>query len=86
MLEVSFAINFFSNSSNSDSTYAAPGSKFTHVHEHTFIRDHFQGIGKRSTAIGWLVSHLHPLHINSLMGDYNQLTTDTKFLSDEVKI
>ena len=30
--------------------------KVTHVRQHTFIKEHFLGIGKDSIVLGWLVS------------------------------
>ena len=30
--------------------------KVTHVHQHTFIKEHFLGFGKDSIVLGWLVS------------------------------
>ena len=35
---------------------AALGPAVTHVHEHAFIRDHFVGVGEKSSIIRWMVS------------------------------
>jgi hypothetical protein len=34
--------------------------KFTHVQQHTFIKEHFLGIGKNSALRVWLVSLFFP--------------------------
>ncbi|KAJ8615982.1 hypothetical protein MRB53_035354 [Persea americana] len=51
-------------------TEQEPSSKFTHVHEHAFIRDHFQGIGKRSAIVGWLHSFFKQLYGSVTKSDY----------------
>ncbi|XVF56737.1 hypothetical protein PTKIN_Ptkin06aG0144400 [Pterospermum kingtungense] len=44
--------------------------KFTHVHEHTFIKDHFRGFGKNSTVIGWLHSFFKQFYASVTKSDY----------------
>lgn len=36
--------------------HAVLETKFTHVHEHDFIKSRFRGVGKTHALQGWLVS------------------------------
>ncbi|KAG7026081.1 MLO-like protein 1 [Cucurbita argyrosperma subsp. argyrosperma] len=44
--------------------------KVTHVHQHAFIKDHFQGIGKDSALLGWLRSFLKQFYASVTKADY----------------
>ncbi|OVA18985.1 Mlo-related protein [Macleaya cordata] len=45
-------------------------NKVTHVHQHTFIRDHFLGIGKNTALLGWLHSFLKQFYASVTKSDY----------------
>ncbi|XP_010277858.1 PREDICTED: MLO-like protein 1 [Nelumbo nucifera] len=45
-------------------------SKVTHVHEHAFIKDHFQGIGKDSAFLGWVHSFFKQFYGSVTKSDY----------------
>lgn len=44
--------------------------KFTHVHEHAFIRERFLGMGKNSVLLGWLHSFLKQFYASVTRSDY----------------
>ncbi|XVF30654.1 hypothetical protein REPUB_Repub16aG0077000 [Reevesia pubescens] len=44
--------------------------KVTHVHQHTFIKEHFQGFGKDSIALGWLHSFFKQFYASVNKSDY----------------
>ncbi|KAL5703479.1 MLO-like protein 1 [Ranunculus cassubicifolius] len=45
-------------------------NKVTHVHQHAFIKDHFLGIGKHSTFLGWLQSFFKQFYGSVTKADY----------------
>ncbi|KAJ0079251.1 hypothetical protein Patl1_23587 [Pistacia atlantica] len=44
--------------------------KVTHVEQHTFIREHFLGIGKDSVILGWMHSFLKQFYASVTKSDY----------------
>ncbi|CAN1124973.1 MLO-like protein 1 [Linum perenne] len=44
--------------------------KFTHVRDHSFIRDNFLGIGKDSEALGWMQAFLKQFYASVTRTDY----------------
>ncbi|XWS64947.1 hypothetical protein CRYUN_Cryun05aG0048100 [Craigia yunnanensis] len=44
--------------------------KFTHVHQHTFIKEHFLGFGKDSIVLGWLHSFFKQFYASVTKSDY----------------
>ncbi|WCJ27671.1 Seven transmembrane MLO family protein [Euphorbia peplus] len=44
--------------------------KVTHVHQHTFIKEHFRGIGKDSTIVGWVHSFFKQFYASVTKSDY----------------
>ncbi|XP_021282490.1 MLO-like protein 1 [Herrania umbratica] len=44
--------------------------KVTHVRQHTFIKDHFLGIGKDSIVLGWLHSFFKQFYASVTKSDY----------------
>lgn len=51
-------------------TDAVVKKKFTHVHQHTFIREHFRGIGKDSALLGWVHSFFKQFYASVTKADY----------------
>ncbi|XP_031404651.1 MLO-like protein 1 [Punica granatum] len=47
--------------------------KFTHVHQHAFIKDHFLGIGKNSALLRWLHSFFKQFYAPVTKADYATL-------------
>ncbi|KAK9162685.1 hypothetical protein Syun_003587 [Stephania yunnanensis] len=45
-------------------------NKFTHVHDHAFIRDHFIGIGRNSALLGWAHSFFKQFYASVTKADY----------------
>ncbi|XP_038996721.1 MLO-like protein 1 [Hibiscus syriacus] len=44
--------------------------KVTHVHQHTFIKEHFLGFGKDSIVLGWLHSFFKQFYVSVTKSDY----------------
>ncbi|KAK8542880.1 hypothetical protein V6N13_136568 [Hibiscus sabdariffa] len=44
--------------------------KVTHVHQHTFIKEHFLGFGKDSIVLGWLHSFFKQFYASVTKSDY----------------
>ncbi|KAK8545549.1 hypothetical protein V6N13_066827 [Hibiscus sabdariffa] len=44
--------------------------KFTHVQQHTFIKEHFRGFGKDSIVLGWLHSFFKQFYASVTKSDY----------------
>ncbi|KAK8480541.1 hypothetical protein V6N13_031449 [Hibiscus sabdariffa] len=45
-------------------------NKVTHVHQHTFIKEHFLGFGKDSIVLGWLHSFFKQFYASVTKSDY----------------
>ncbi|XP_052198414.1 MLO-like protein 1 [Diospyros lotus] len=58
---------------NYDTQEAALQPKFTHVHQHDFIRERFQGISTHSVFLGWLHSFFKQFHASLTRSDYMAL-------------
>ncbi|XP_058009808.1 MLO-like protein 1 isoform X2 [Hevea brasiliensis] len=48
----------------------AKGSKFTHVHDHDFIKKRFKGIGKNFYLMGWVHSFFKQFYVSINKSDY----------------
>ncbi|XP_065853790.1 MLO-like protein 1 isoform X1 [Euphorbia lathyris] len=44
--------------------------KVTHVHQHTFIKEHFRGFGKDSALLGWVHSFFKQFYASVTKSDY----------------
>ncbi|KAJ8755467.1 hypothetical protein K2173_019265 [Erythroxylum novogranatense] len=49
------------------------GSKFTHVHDHDFIKKRFKGLGKRSYVLGWVHAFFKQFYGSVTKSDYTTL-------------
>uniref|UniRef100_A0A7N2MCS7 MLO-like protein n=1 Tax=Quercus lobata TaxID=97700 RepID=A0A7N2MCS7_QUELO len=58
---------------NYDSRNVPKSKTVTDVHQHAFIKEHFQGLGKNSVLLGWLYSFVKQFYGSVTKSDYTTL-------------